>query len=160
MDIVTPEKRSRMMSGIRSKNTKPEITIRRLLHRLGFRFRLHRKDLAGKPDIVLPKWGAVVFVNGCYWHGHENCHLYRPPKSRTEFWINKIAGNRQRDLSNQTTLLQNGWKVIVVWECAVSKSSKLSAEELEASILTAMSVNEHHIDIRGKSDSGNGYGLL
>lgn len=160
MDTVGPEKRSSMMSGIRSKDTKPEIIVRQLLHRLGFRFRLHRKDLAGNPDIVLPKWGTVVFVNGCYWHGHQNCRLFRPPKSQTEFWVDKIAGNRRRDAMNQTSLLQEGWKVIVVWECAVSKSSKLSAEELEASILTAMSVNKHHIDIRGKSDRGNGYSSL
>ena len=148
MDIVGPEKRSRMMSGIRSKDTKPEMKVRRLLHRLGFRFRLHRKDLAGKPDIILPKWRAVVFVNGCYWHGHQNCRLFRPPKSRTEFWIDKIAGNRLRDATNQTSLVQEGWKVIVIWECALSKKHRLSEEELASTLNAAIRSSVKFSEIR------------
>lgn len=148
-DIVSPEKRSVMMSGIRGKDTKPEIIVRRLLHRLGYRFRLHRKDLPGRPDIVLPKWRTVIFVNGCYWHGHENCQLFRPPKTRTEFWTNKIAGNQARDRRNHAALQDAGWKVIVIWECAVSKKLSLSAEQLEDTIFAALTSSETLIDIRG-----------
>ena len=147
-DIVPPEKRSEMMSGIRGKNTRPEIIVRRLLHRLGYRFRLHRKELPGKPDIVLPKWHTVIFVNGCYWHGHENCHLFRPPKTRTEFWINKIHGNQERDQKNYSALYNSGWKVVVIWECAVSKSLSLTDEQLEQLINAALATSDTLIDIR------------
>ena len=148
-DIVSPEKRSDMMSGIRGKDTKPEIVVRQLLHRLGYRFRLHRKNLAGKPDIVLPKWRTVIFVNGCYWHGHEDCHLFRLPKTRTEFWTNKIEGNSARDERNHTALEDAGWKVLVIWECAVSKKLSLTAEQLEAAIAAALASSERLITIRG-----------
>ena len=153
-DIVSPEKRSDMMSGIRGKDTKPEIIVRGLLHRLGYRFRLHRKDLPGRPDIVLPKWRAVIFVNGCYWHGHEDCHLVRPPKTRTEFWTNKITGNQARDRRNHAALLDASWKVIVIWECAVSKKLSLTTEQLEDAISAALTSSEPLIDIRGKSPVG------
>ena len=149
VDVVSPEKRSEMMSGIRGKDTKPEIIVRRLLHRLGYRFRLHRKDLPGRPDIVLPKWHAVIFVNGCYWHGHEDCHLFRPPKTRTEFWTNKIEGNQVRDRRNYAALEDAGWKVLVIWECAVSKKLSLSGEQLEDTIAAALASSENLIDIRG-----------
>lgn len=148
-DIVSPEKRSDMMSGIRGKNTKPEITVRRLLHRLGYRFRLHRKDLPGKPDIVLPKWRTVIFVNGCYWHGHEDCHLFRPPKTRTEFWASKIKSNQERDMRNYAALRNAGWKVVVVWECGVSKKLRLSDVQLETVFSEALSSPETWFDIRG-----------
>lgn len=148
-DIVSPEKRSDMMSGIRGKDTKPEIIIRGLLHRLGYRFRLHRKTLPGRPDIVLPKWRTVIFVNGCYWHGHENCHLFRPPKTRTEFWTNKIEGNQARDRRNHAALQDAGWKVLVIWECAVSKKLSLTAEQLEGAISAALTSSEILIEIRG-----------
>ena len=148
-DIVSPEKRSSMMSGIRGKDTKPEIIIRCLLHQFGYRFRLHRKDLPGRPDIVLPKWRTVIFVNGCYWHGHEDCHLFRPPKTRTEFWTNKIEKNQARDQRNHTALEDAGWKVLVIWECAVSKKLSLTAEQLEAAIAAALASSESQITIRG-----------
>ena len=148
-DIVSPEKRSEMMSGIRGKDTKPEIIVRRLLHRLGYRFRLHRKDLPGRPDIVLPKWHTVIFVNGCYWHGHEDCHLFRPPKTRTEFWTNKIAGNQARDQRNYSALQDAGWKAVVIWECAVSKKLSLSDDQLEIAIATALTSKEMLLNIRG-----------
>ena len=148
-DIVSPEKRSDMMSGIRGKNTKPEITVRRLLHRLGYRFRLHRKDLPGKPDIVLPKWRTVIFVNGCYWHGHEDCHLFRPPKTRTEFWTSKIKSNQERDMRNYAALRNAGWKVVVVWECGVSKKLSLSDVQLETAFSEALSSPGTWFDIRG-----------
>lgn len=128
-DIVSPAKRSRMMSGIKGKNTKPEILIRRMLHKRGFRFRLHRKDLPGRPDIVLPKFNAVIFVNGCFWHGHENCKLFRYPKSRTEFWENKIGGNKQRDLE-KIEKLRSDWRVLIIWECAIKGTQKLVPDNL------------------------------
>ncbi len=148
-DIVSPEKRSDMMSGIRGKNTKPEIIVRSLLHRLGYRFRLHRKDLPGRPDIVLPKWKTVIFVNGCYWHGHNDCHLFRPPKTRREFWTNKIEGNQARDRRNYAALEDAGWKVLVIWECAVSKKLSLTNEQLEIVISAALTSSESLIEIRG-----------
>ena len=106
------------MSGIRGKNTKPEILIRSLLHRQGFRFRLHGRKLPGKPDIVLPRYRAVIFVHGCFWHGHD-CPLFRMPATRVSFWKQKIAANRANDQKARSVLLNMGWRVGVVWECAV-----------------------------------------
>lgn len=117
-DVVDSETRSRMMSGIRSKNTKPEIIIRRLLHANGFRFRLHSKRLPGKPDIVLPKYIAVIFVHGCFWHKH-NCHLFKWPNTRPEFWQTKINRNCENDVSALSALEEKGWRTCVVWECAL-----------------------------------------
>jgi DNA mismatch endonuclease, patch repair protein len=143
-----------MMSGIRGKDTKPELTVRQLLHRLGFRFRLHRKNLPGKPDIVLPKWRKVVFVNGCYWHGHGNCYLFRAPKTRTEFWTAKIASNCARDQRNYAELAKAGWDVIVIWECAVSKKMRLPDDVLERAISNALKSTDGLVVIRGGSPDG------
>ena len=137
------------MSGIRGKDTKPEIVVRRLLHRLGYRFRLHCKDLPGRPDIVLPKWRTVIFVNGCYWHGHKDCHLFRLPKTRTEFWSKKIEGNQARDQRNYIVLEAAGWKVLVIWECAVSKKKSLTIKQLEIALTAAFKSSKSLIDIRG-----------
>jgi len=115
-DVVDTATRSRMMSGIRGKNTKPEILVRSLLHRQGFRFRLHDRALPGNPDIVLSRYHAVVFVHGCFWHGHE-CRLFKWPSTRPEFWHEKISWNRIRDHESQEALLARGWRVGVVWEC-------------------------------------------
>ena len=136
------------MSGIRGKDTKPEIIVRRLLHGLGYRFRLHRRDLPGRPDIVLPKWNTVVFVNGCYWHGHENCELYRLPKTRSEFWEAKIEGNRKRDEWNYRQLRDAGWQVVLVWECAVSKKNKLAEPELIDAMRAAIETNHCFFEVR------------
>ncbi|WP_081986545.1 very short patch repair endonuclease [Chitinibacter sp. ZOR0017] len=121
MDIVTPQKRSAMMSGIRGKNTKPELLVRSFLHAQGFRFRLHRKDLPGGPDIVLPKYHVCIFVHGCFWHRHPDCRLASTPKSRQEFWEPKFAGNVERDTRNQAALLASGWRVVILWECGLRK---------------------------------------
>lgn len=105
------------MSKIRSKNTTPEIKVRKLLHSMGYRFRLHRKDLPGKPDIVLPKYKTVIFVHGCFWHGHEGCRYAVIPKSNTHYWKNKINNNISRDNNNLILLSELKWKVLIIWEC-------------------------------------------
>ncbi|WP_288438640.1 very short patch repair endonuclease [uncultured Chryseobacterium sp.] len=120
-DIHTPEQRRFNMQQIKGKNTKPEILLRKLLFSKGFRYRINNKNLPGKPDIVLKKYNTVIFVNGCFWHGHENCRYYVIPKTRTEFWTEKINGNKKRDKKNTELLLQKGWKVITVWECELKK---------------------------------------
>lgn len=116
---ISPEVRSRMMSGIRGANTKPELLVRRHLHRAGLRFRLFAKDLPGRPDVVLPKWGTVVLVHGCFWHGHKGCRYFRLPKTRTDWWKAKIEGNVARDIRAEAQLRESGWRVAVVWECAL-----------------------------------------
>jgi len=123
VDRVDASTRSRMMSGIRGANTKPELAIRSHLHRSGFRFRLHARYLPGKPDLVLPKYRAIIFVNGCFWHGH-GCPSFRWPKTRPDFWHTKISRNKLNDSVNKDLLLSSGWRVCVVWECAVRGSSK------------------------------------
>jgi len=117
-DIVDSATRSRMMSGIRGRDTKPEKLVRSLLHRRGFRFRVNRKDLPGKPDIVFPGLRAVVFVHGCFWHGHD-CPLFRLPGTRTEFWATKIGRNRANDEKVVSALRMSGWRVATVWECVL-----------------------------------------
>ena len=113
------EQRSRNMSAIKSKNTKPEIKVRKVLHSMGYRFRLHRKDLPGSPDIVLPKYKTVILVHGCFWHRHENCKYASTPKTRQEFWEAKFRENINRDKLNQENLSSKGWKIIIVWECEI-----------------------------------------
>jgi DNA mismatch endonuclease (patch repair protein) len=122
-DIVSPEKRSLMMAGIKGKNTKPELIIRSGLHRTGFRYKLHTKDLPGKPDLVFPKYRAVIFVHGCFWHGHD-CHLFKWPSSKPDFWKAKITRNQELDLINIEKLLHSGWRVGVVWECTLKGKTK------------------------------------
>jgi DNA mismatch endonuclease (patch repair protein) len=121
MDIVSPQKRSEMMSGIRGKNTKPERLVRSLLFKAGYRFRLHRKDLPGTPDIVMPGRRVAIFVHGCFWHQHHNCSLTRLPKSNAEFWKTKLSGNERRDLVKYGELASLGWRVLVIWECAIRR---------------------------------------
>lgn len=118
-DIVDSLTRARMMSGIKAKNTKPELQVRRGLHKRGFRYALHRRDLPGKPDLTLAKHHAVVFVHGCFWHAHEGCSLAKLPSTRPEFWGEKLSGNRSRDQRDVDQLLKMGWRVAVVWECAL-----------------------------------------
>ncbi|HEY5713016.1 MAG TPA: very short patch repair endonuclease [Allosphingosinicella sp.] len=117
-DVVNTATRSRMMSGIRARDTKIEIAIRKALFARGFRYRTDVRTLPGRPDIVLPRWKAVVLIHGCFWHAHD-CGLYKIPATRPDFWRNKLEGNRERDRSNEAALLGDGWRVAVVWECAL-----------------------------------------
>ena len=117
------------MSGIRGKNTRPEMLIRKGLHARGFRYRLHDSTLPGKPDMVFRRCSAVIFVNGCFWHGH-NCHLFRWPSSRTEFWKQKILRNREKDAETVRALSMNGWRILIIWECALKGRTKYPASDV------------------------------
>ncbi|MBW4027270.1 MAG: DNA mismatch endonuclease Vsr [Acidobacteria bacterium] len=128
MGKITPEVRSAIMSRIRGKNTRPELIVRSLIHRLGFRFRLHRKDLPGTPDLVFPAKQKVIFVNGCFWHWHQQCKSFRASKTRVDFWKEKLTRNRRRDASNRRALEKLGWEVLTIWECQLCDSDALSEE--------------------------------
>ena len=126
-DPPVEPRRSALMSRVRGKDTKPEMVVRRLLHRLGYRFRLHRRDLPGSPDIVLPGRRAVVFVHGCFWHHHPGCRMASTPKTRTKFWLGKFARNVERDADHAAALIRAGWVVNVVWECETRAPEVLAA---------------------------------
>ena len=128
-DVVSPSKRSEMMSGIRGKDAKPELLIRRGLFKKGFRFRVHVSKLPGKPDIVLPKYKAVILVNGCFWHGH-GCSLFKWPSTRVDFWRKKIGENRKHDAESLGALKMQGWRTLVVWECATKGKGRWPVERL------------------------------
>lgn len=136
-----------MMSGIRGKNTKPELIIRKALHARGFRYRLHAK-LPGKPDICLPKHRAVIFVHGCFWHGHD-CHLFKWPKTRPEFWREKIARNREVDGRALVALVEDGWRTAVVWECALKGRSRLPLEEIASALDEWLRLGDSSLELRG-----------
>lgn len=150
-DIVDPETRSRMMANIKGKNTKPELAIRSALHRMGYRFRLHRKDLPGKPDIVLPKHHAVIFVNGCFWHGHF-CHLFKWPKTRETFWRDKILSNKVRDERNLEALIGQGWRVCILWECSIRQADPKAAHQALCTLIRWLEGTEIQQDISGSPD--------
>lgn len=124
-DVHDKQTRTYNMSRIKGKNTKPEMLVRKFLFSKGFRFRLHVKNLPGKPDIVLPKYKTVIFINGCFWHGHVGCKYFVIPKTRTDWWLDKINGNKQRDGENFLTLSQMGWKIVTIFECKL-KHDKLN----------------------------------
>lgn len=124
MDVHSKETRSYNMSRIKGKDTKPEILVRKYLFSRGFRYRLHDKKLPGKPDIIFPKYKTVIFVHGCFWHGHENCRYFTPPKTRTEWWMNKISGNIKNDSQKRELLEKKGWHIITVWECQLKKGKR------------------------------------
>ncbi|WP_419879606.1 very short patch repair endonuclease [Brevibacillus centrosporus] len=128
-DIVSPEQRSDMMSEIKGKDTKPEMILRTGLHKLGFRYRLHDRGLPGKPDMVFPRYRAVVFVNGCFWHGHD-CHLFKWSSTRADFWIQKINRNKELDKINVAKLEELEWRIGIVWECSLKGKYQLNSEEL------------------------------
>lgn len=134
-DVHTKEQRSYNMSQIKSGNTKPEMLVRKYLHAHGYRYKLHDKTLPGKPDIVLPKYRTVIFIHGCFWHGHTNCKYYVVPKTKTEWWLNKINTNIANDDKAVTALQQDGWKIITIWECDLKPKK---AEETLADLVKAI----------------------
>ena len=141
-DVLNPQQRHRCMSHIRSKATKPEMLVRKWLWAHGYRYRLNVKSVPGKPDIVMRKYRTAIFVNGCFWHGHEGCKYFVMPKTNTDFWQNKIEYNRQRDQKNYDTLINAGWQVIVLWQCKLTKS------ELELTMQSvALALNQYFLKI-------------
>ncbi|MCK9538039.1 very short patch repair endonuclease [Dokdonella sp.] len=126
-DIVDKETRSRMMSGIRGKDTKPEMVLRHALHARGLRYRLHDRKLPGRPDLILAKHHAVIFVHGCFWHRHEGCRYASTPATNSQFWAEKFAGNVRRDNANRHALIAEGWRVATIWECALRNLDHVSA---------------------------------
>jgi len=151
MDVVSPEKRSEMMSGIRSKDTKPEIIIRKALYKLGFRYRLHSKNVAGRPDMVLKKYNAVIFIHGCFWHGHS-CQLFKLPRTRTDFWKDKIGTNRARDAKVRHELRIKNWRIATVWECALKGKGKMQFDDLIGTLALWLQSVEPTITIQGYHD--------
>lgn len=133
MDTLTVEQRSERMGRVRGKDTKPELLVRRLIHGMGYRYRLHRRDLPGNPDLVFPGRRKALFVHGCFWHRHpdQNCKLARLPKSKHDYWIPKLEGNRRRDIDNQESLRAMGWDVMIVWECHLRDAEALKARVRE-----------------------------
>jgi DNA mismatch endonuclease (patch repair protein) len=145
VDTVDAATRSRMMSGIRSKDTKPEMAVRRFLHAQGYRYRIHRKDLAGKPDIVIPRLKTCIFVHGCFWHRHPGCPYATTPKTRPEFWNEKFQKNVARDLANIAALAAGGWNVLIIWECQLKKDPEtLGRLEEKLQLLSRGKANATH----------------
>lgn len=152
-DIVDPATRSRMMAGIRSGNTRPEIAIRKALHALGFRYTLHPRGIPGKPDMAFPRYRAVIFVNGCFWHGHD-CHLFRMPGTRAEFWAAKIARNRVRDDEVRRQLRDEGWRWLTIWECAIRGKETRGLPGVVAEAAAWLRGSLPSAEIRGGSHGG------
>lgn len=145
MDVLTKEQRRLNMSRIRDRDTKPELLIRKGLHARGYRFRVNETSLPGRPDIVFPKYRAVIQVNGCFWHGHD-CHLFKMPASRQEFWAEKIAANRERDKRTDQALLETGWRVLTVWECSLKGVRRRPPDEVLACCETFLRNKSKQID--------------
>lgn len=141
------------MAGIRGKDTKPELVIRRGLHALGFRFRLHDRRLPGAPDLVLPRWRAVILVHGCFWHGH-GCSLFRWPGTRQDFWRTKIGRNRERDMEVEALLDSAGWRIMTVWECSLKGRGKIGAGQVIARVAEWLRSGQRQGEIRGMGDAG------
>ena len=152
-DVVSPAVRSRMMAGIRGKNTKPEIIVRRGLHALGFRYRLHDRKLPGKPDLVLPVRRAVIFVHGCFWHGHD-CHLFKWPSTREDFWMAKITRNRENDRRHSAALNEAGWRQATVWECSLKGKTRLPQGDPVRLLADWLRSDHASIEIEGLNSSG------
>lgn len=149
MDIVNKQKRSEMMSGIKGKDTRGELAIRKGLHKLGFRYQLHRKDLPGKPDLVFPKFHSVIFINGCFWHAHD-CHLFKWPSSRPDFWKEKISSNKNRDAVNIAKYAELGWKALVIWECALKGKTRRNFNEVIHTTQNWLLYDSQNAEIQGK----------
>lgn len=150
-DTVSPEVRSRMMAGIRGRDTKPELMLRKGLHAGGFRYRLHAKDLPGKPDMVFPRYRAVLFAHGCFWHGHD-CHLFRWPSSRQDWWREKITRNRAVDARSEAALAEAGWRLGVVWECALKGRTRLPFLDVLEACMAWLRSQEPRLELRGQAE--------
>ena len=148
-DVHSKETRSKNMAAVSGKNTKPELLIRKALHRLGFRFRLHDKNLPGKPDLVLPKYKAVIFINGCFWH-HHDCHLFTWPATRKDFWRTKIEANKARDIETVKQLRSMGWRVLTIWECSLKGKSRLPMDALTSTVSKWIKGDSAELEIRGE----------
>lgn len=152
-DRLTQQQRSFNMARIRGRDTRPEMTVRRLLHAQGFRFRLHRRDLPGRPDIVLTRWKTAIFVHGCFWHGHH-CPLFRWPASNPDFWRTKIEGNMSRDAAALLSLHSTGWRSLVVWECALKGRGRLTPEALAEALASFITASAQSGEIGGFGGNG------
>jgi len=150
-DIVSEKKRSEMMSGIRGKDTKPELIIRKGLHRSGYRFKLHDSQLPGKPDLVFPKYNAIIFIHGCFWHKHD-CHLFKWPSSRDQFWKDKLLGNEEKDKENNQELLALGWRILIIWECALKGKTCLYTNTVLESAAEFLESDDEFLEIRGAEE--------
>lgn len=142
-----------MMAGIRGKNTRPELIVRRGLHALGFRFRLHDRTLPGQPDMVLPRWRAVIFVHGCFWHAHD-CPLFRWPGTRQDFWREKIGRNRERDAESEAALDRAGWRVLKIWECSMKGRGRIGADAVVSRAAEWLRSDQRGGEIRGTNRAG------
>jgi len=140
VDVLTPEQRRKNMSRIRGKNTRPEVELRSMLHKAGFRFRLHYKKLPGKPDIVLPRFRTAVFVHGCFWHRHQGCRFASNPKTRPDFWKKKFQETVERDARNAQLISASGWQVVTIWECELKKNPEEALHRL-------------HLRLKGDADA-------
>jgi DNA mismatch endonuclease (patch repair protein) len=150
-DIISKQTRSQMMAGIKNKDTIPELLVRKELFKQGLRYRLHNKKLPGNPDIILTRYHAVIFVHGCFWHGHE-CFLFKWPNTRTEFWKDKISKNVVRDKNNIILLNQAGWRTLVIWECALKGKYRIDIHSLAARAISWLQHEEMTFEIRGRDD--------
>ncbi|HXQ74695.1 MAG TPA: very short patch repair endonuclease [Pyrinomonadaceae bacterium] len=150
-DVVDPQTRSRMMSGIRGKDTRPELVLRRALHRLGFRYRLHVPSLPGKPDMVFPKQRAIIQVHGCFWHLHD-CHLFKWPSSRVAFWRSKITRNREKDAETFYALTHAGWRILTVWECAFKGKTRRTEDEVVSYAADWLVSGSGNMTLQGRTD--------
>ena len=143
MDSQTPQQRHNNMAAIHGKDTKPEIIVRKYLWRHGFRYRLNHARLPGRPDVVLRMYRTCIFVNGCFWHGHENCRYYTVPKTRTEFWVNKVKRNQERDLEVQHKLARMGWHCITIWECELKPAHREATLQSLVYTLSTIYLQDH-----------------
>ena len=152
VDVVSPATRSRMMAGIKGKNTRPELVVRKALHALGFRYRLHDSRLPGKPDLVFPGRNVVILIHGCFWQGHD-CHLFKWPSSRKEFWRKKITRNQEKDSESLSALRKGGWRVLTLWECALKGRTRLPFERTIDKIVLWLESKIRTKEIKGKKEN-------
>lgn len=150
-DVHEPETRSYNMSRIQAKDTKPEMMVRKAIHKLGYRYTLHKKSLPGKPDLYFRKYNAVIEVNGCFWHGHD-CHFYTEPKSNKDYWVNKIQKNKERDKKNIDSLISNGLRVLVIWECALIGKEAIPLSAIIKKTTKWLQSKKEFLEIRGQAE--------